>query len=168
MRTWVLLILSTLIFSGCSDDEGQPLGDLTEYNFYSGATLSFDYPYVVNGNAIVFERYFEKQDDPNIADDEYSDQFFFEVTPEGNSFLLEGESLQATRTSFNTFCFCVPSDVFEITGGTISGSERDGLWHVSVDISYSLGVRDPQTGEVTEVFSDALVFNGAYVAKNKP
>ena len=168
MRTCLLLTLSVFLLASCSDDEGQPSGDLTEFNFYDNATLSFDYPYVVEGNSLVFERYFERKDEPHIADDEYSDQFFFEIVPEGGSFLLEDEALLSTNATFNTFCFCAPTDVFQITGGTISGNERNGVWNVSVDISYSMGVRDPQTGTVTEVYSDVLVFDGLHTAKERP
>ncbi len=168
MRALLLLVLSTFIISSCSDDESVPAGDITEFNFYQEATLTNDYPYVVEGNSLVFERYFEKDDEPMIADDEYSDQFFFQATPEGNSFLLEGEDLRTAPSAFSVFCFCVPSDVFEITDGSISGEEVGGIWRISVDITYSRGVRDPQTGEITEVDRDALVFEGLFLAKDKP
>lgn len=168
MKTLLLLVLSTFILVSCGDDENLSAGDITEFNFYQDATLTNAYPYVVDGNGLVFERYFERDDEPMIADDEYSDQFFFQVTPEGNSFLLEGEDLQALPSAFNVFCFCVPSDVFEITDGSISGEEIGGIWSISVDIAYSRGVRDTQTGEVTEVHNDVLVFEGLFLGKDKP
>lgn len=168
MRNLLLFVCIASITLSCRDDESSPDGETTEFNFYPNATLTQDYPYVVDGNSLVFERYFERDDEPLIADDEYSDQFFFEVTPDGESFLLEGESLRTANTLFNVFCFCAPSDVFEITDGFISGEEIGGIWRISVDISYSRGVRDPQTGEVREVHSDVLTFEGLHMAENKP
>lgn len=168
MRTKLLLILTAFITFSCSDDEGVPTGDITEFNFYQDASLTNGYPYIVGGSGLVFERFFEKDDNPQIADDEYSDQFFFQVNPEGGSFLLEGEELRVTPSMFDVFCFCFPSDVFEITDGSISGEEIGGAWQVSVDIAYSRGVRDTQTGEVTEVDNGVLVFEGLFVGRDRP
>ena len=161
-------MLTAFMAVSCSEEERVPEGDLTEFNFYQDAKLTSSVPYIVDGNSLVFERYYERDDHPQIADDEYSDQFFFEVTPEGSSFLLTGEELRSVPSAFNVFCFCIPSDVFEITDGMISGEEVDGIWRVSVDISYTRGVRDPQTGAVREVASDALVFEGLFVDRDKP
>lgn len=168
MRSILLLVLTAFIAASCSDDEGITSGDLTEFNFYQNATLSNAYPYVVEGSSLVFERFFEGEDNPQIADDEYSDQFFFQVSPEGDRFMLEGEDLKNLPATFNVFCFCVPSDVFEITDGFIAGEEIGGIWRINVDIAYSRGVRNPQSGEVTEVHSDVLVFEGLFLGKEKP
>ncbi|MDW3196031.1 MAG: hypothetical protein R8G66_26910 [Cytophagales bacterium] len=168
MRTLLLLVITAIITVSCTDETEIPSVDLTEYNFYQDALLSNSYPYIVGGNDLVFERFFERDGNPQIADDEYSDQFFFQVSPEGDSFLLEGEDLSNSPTAFNVFCFCAPSDVFEITDGSISGEEVGGVWRISVDITYSRGVRDAQTGEVTEVHSDVLIFEGLFLAKERP
>lgn len=168
MRTLLLLVLSAVITVSCTEDESVTAGDRSEFHFYQNATLTNAYPYIVEGNSLVFERYFESDEVPTIADDEYSDQFFFQVSPEGDSFLLEGEDLRNLPSTFNVFCFCAPSDVFEITDGSISGKEIGGIWHISVDIAYSRGVRNPQNGEITEVDHSLLVFDGLFLAKDKP
>lgn len=168
MKTLLLLALTALFIVSCTDDESIISGDRSEFHFYQDATLTNAYPYIVEGQSLVFERYFESAEVPTIADDEYSDQFFIQVSPQGKSFLLEGEELKNSPSIFNVFCFCAPSDVFEITDGSISGEEIGGVWHVSVDIAYSRGVRNPQNGEITEVDHSLLVFDGSFLGRNKP
>ncbi len=168
MRALLLIVLTVFMTVSCTEDESIISGDRAAFHFYQNASLTSAYPYIVKGNSLVFERYFESDEVPTIADDEYSDQFFFQVSPTGNSFLVEGEDLKNLPSTFNVFCFCAPSDVFEITDGSISGEEIRGVWHVSVNVAYTRGVRNPQNGEVTEVDNGLLIFDGLFLGKDKP
>ena len=95
MRTWLLLTFAAFIVASCNDDIEVSDGNISEFHFYQDATLTKDYPYVVEGDGLVFQRFYTRYNDPQIIGDEYSDQFLFHVVPENGRFLLDGEALRS-------------------------------------------------------------------------
>ncbi|MFY0598159.1 MAG: hypothetical protein JXR03_00715 [Cyclobacteriaceae bacterium] len=145
--TGVILLTSIMVFS-CDDNmikEGK-----TEYHYYEGASISDNNPIVVEGDRTVFNRHFVGDDNEQIADDEFSENFYFEVDPDLNEFSFKDEELKNINLRYQHLCFCVPIDSIIIVGGSISGNKVGEKWKISADVDLKLGY---------DYGSDSIIFD---------
>ncbi|MEM9326635.1 MAG: hypothetical protein AAGA85_13305 [Bacteroidota bacterium] len=167
MKKFSYFLLPLLVLSACGDEE--ELGSVLSQSYYTGSVLSANYPYVAEGGGIVFHRYFLEEGEPEVADDEYSEDFLIQIPGEvGSSFVLTGEELRHANILYNQYCFCFPTDVLEITGGEVRGTKLGDEWFLEVNVGYEQGYKSPQDGEVVITNADSLIFSGSFRARARP
>jgi len=160
----VLLFLTSLI--ACDDEEAP---ELTILKVYEEARISKVYPNVYPGNSTVFVYYFEAEDDEMIADDEFAEDFFFEINPSANEFTLTTDDLSTINHLYRQYCFCGPMNYSKILSGTVKGTKRsNGDWKVSGEISLDFGYVEEQTQDTTWRFQKELTFDGTFHLTNSP
>jgi hypothetical protein len=93
---------------------------------------------VKSGNKLVFHFEFNKHTQPYITDAGYSESIYFEVEPEGNTFLISQEDLEGANALFNRSCFCPEVGYFRITEGCIYGYKvNEKTWNISLNLTAS-------------------------------
>lgn len=101
------------------------------------------------GKFIVFQYRFNNNDDPLIADDEYTEILQFEIDPELERFTISGNSLKQSRAVYGEFCFCLDSGFLWITDGCIKGKKINSTrWQIEINISAKT-----KTGKLTKMLS---------------
>lgn len=137
-RITFLFTAFALLFIGCSNDDENV--DREEYQFYANSTITVnanDFAEIENGGNLVFEYWFTAEDNPNIADDEYSERIIFEIASDAESFLLTDAGLTTANTYFDKYCFCLIEGSIPIENGTVSGIKvSDTRWDVDIDVSF--------------------------------
>lgn len=89
----------------------------------------------VAGNKLVFKYQYVADDEPNIADDEYSEIIWFVVDPKGDSFEIHSDDFEDSGASFGRMCFCADGGFHWISDGCIYGKKTgEGKWEVSIAI----------------------------------
>ena len=98
-----------------------------------GQSVSFE---VIPGNKLVFHFEYIKHDNPMIMDDEYYENIYFEVNPEGNSFVISGVDLEKAGALFGRGCFCPDGGYHRIDQGCIYGYKiNDRTWNISLNLT---------------------------------
>ena len=147
-RAILLFYVSLMFFVSCVEpDETEEGADGTRsYYFYEDKSLNIvdsedqyiKWANIKQGENLVFEYYFTDDDDPLIADDEYSESIRFEVPGDVTSFSYSGEDLLDCKITFTPYCFCFFDDeeTAENTG-TVSGERiSDDRWKITVDVVF--------------------------------
>jgi len=96
---------------------------------------------IIAGEKLVFTYVYEAEEDPQIADDEYTEFIRFEIAADTatTSFSYEDRDLRQINALMHASCFCAP-EVAEIREGSINGTKQeDGSWEVAVEISFDYG-----------------------------
>ena len=88
-----------------------------------------------DGDNLIFHFQYDKNDSPYIADDEYSEAIWFEVSPTDDTFRIDLDILSQGRVLFNRMCFCVDGGFHWVFGGCIFGKKQnDNTWTVWLSI----------------------------------
>jgi len=89
----------------------------------------------VAGDRLVFKYIYTFDDNPNIADDEYSEIIWFAVDPKGDSFEIHSDDFENSSASFGRMCFCADGGFHWMSKGCIYGEKiGEGRWEVSIAI----------------------------------
>ncbi|MEL7535174.1 MAG: hypothetical protein AAFN10_27975 [Bacteroidota bacterium] len=130
-------------------------GELKEYSCRSGdctfsfqenqqieiiedSTIQSTFINIIGGDKIVFKYQYIADDEPNIADDEYLENIYFEIDPDAETFSFTDEQLADANLVIQPVCFCVPI-VIEPRSGILSGERLDdNTWKVTLDASYQI------------------------------
>ncbi len=116
------LLLLGVIFLACDGERVNPAQE--SFEFYEKAKIVDDFPYAGDGDKVVFHHYYVAEDEESVADDEYAEEVFFEVSNQ-EDFYLEDEALKQVDFIFKQYCYCPTFDKLEITDGYLKG-ERKG------------------------------------------
>jgi len=135
------------IYPECLDQFGdfepvnKPGKGQVEFIFYENSDLAVNeddgrvYFEKVPGDRFVFRYQFTGDEDPNIADDEYSEVIWFAVDPKGDSFDIYPDEFENSGALFGRMCFCVDGGFHWIKKGCIHGRlVGEGKWEVSIAI----------------------------------
>lgn len=145
------LVPFLFLAAACSNDDG---GDVDTFKFYQNATISVndaDFAVIESGENLVFEYFFEAEENPQIADDEYAERIVFEVDADVEQFSFSDEELTTANTYFDKYCFCFIEGSIPIESGTISGRKfSSSTWQVSIDIRFT--DFEEQTRTISGVF----------------
>lgn len=131
-----------MLAAGCNtDDDNTPeSGDRSEYRFYENSSIrvgDFDFAVIEDGTNLVFEYFFTADEEPNIADDEYSERIIFEISPELEAFSFSASELISANTYFDKYCFCLIEGSIPIAEGSISGMRIDSsTWDITIAITF--------------------------------
>ena len=91
--------------------------------------------YIIEGEKLVFMYGFTKDDDPNIADDEYGETVFFEVDPDVEEFHIDSNNLDQYMVTFGRFCYCIDGGYHHVDEGCIHGEKiSEDKWKVSFSL----------------------------------
>ncbi len=89
---------------------------------------------LINGTKLVFHYQYVANDKDFIADDEYTENLYFEIDPDSSRFHYTDQDLAEIQASLVPWCFC-PLLVSEIRTGTISGERINAkTWQVEIDV----------------------------------
>lgn len=142
MKKALLILVLSAIISACSKNNE----DRYSYTFSTGSALIIEatngymkYGKVVSGTNLVFEYQFERDDEENIADDEYAEFIRFEIDPSLNEFNYGDEELQTINPIFTQECFCgFYGEEKEVSPtGFISGKKvSDTKWDITIDVIF--------------------------------
>lgn len=158
MKRFAFLCFLLMLANSCTneDDTTTPLEILNgpsqegtfEFSFYKDSQLSIvsntgtylKWANIESGEKIVFEYEFTADDEPLIADDEYSETIRFEIDKNAALFSLKNSDLNTTKTTFTKYCFCffqtTPEKAVAPTG-TITGKKlSETEWDISIDVIF--------------------------------
>ena len=100
MQKLALLGILFVFIASCEREYVNPAEET--FLFYEDAALTSEAPFASEGNQIVFHHYYKAEDEENIADDEYSEELFFELEDK-EEFQLQGEALKSIDLVFKQF-----------------------------------------------------------------
>lgn len=144
MKKYLLMLLFSFVFACSTNDEE----DVYTYEFYENSQLSItqiDGSYmkfgtISTGENLVFKYSFIRDDDEQIADDEYAEFIHFEVDSNLDNFLIKDDELETAKTILTKSCFCFFSDDDEknvIPAGSISGEKiATNKWKITFDVTF--------------------------------
>jgi len=140
MKNTLFVLVFSFILLSCNSNTNE---SSKEYSFTENSQLTLDaqepHPFIkiVSGENLVFKYYFQKEDNENIADDEYSEAIFFEIDTDLEHFSYTDQDLTSINTYFNKYCFCIREGSTPITKGTIVGNKIDNsTWDIDLDITF--------------------------------
>lgn len=86
---------------------------------------------VESGDQLVFVMDRKYQDNPMIADDEFSEKLFFSIPTGRTKFHLEGEDLKKSEMVFATLAYSRDGGYYPVLEGCMEGKLKDnGQWQV--------------------------------------
>lgn len=149
--------LITLLFSCSNDDTTEIPLDIVHgptqpgafrFNFYQNSQLEIvanegTYQKWANrkeGNKLVFEYEFTADDEPMIADDEYSETIRFEIEKNTEQFILTGTNLTTSKATLTKYCFCYfpiePGKDVKPTGEIKGTKISDNQWEITIAVLF--------------------------------
>ena len=152
---------------GCEQEGINPSEEFLA--FYPASELTAEYPFAVSGESVVFHRNYKKEDDESIADDEYAEDFFFEIEEPRESFELHTEDLQDIKTTFLYYCYCGYTEHSALKEGTISGTRISATsYEVDVDVTYEYYVLSEDTADTLSTFTHRVQYTGVHGRDARP
>lgn len=136
--------------------------------YVSNARISEDYPYIVSGDSTVFNRFYQAEEEENIADDEYSEDFFFQVPDNLNQFSYQDEELRALKMTLKQYCFCLATEGTIVERGSISGLRFGDRWEVTVDVDLKYIYRFDEDSTYVSQETINKSFSGSFRKKPIP
>jgi len=101
--------------------------------YYDGTLSSSS---VVTGDQMVFVMDRTYQDNPAIADDEFSEKLFFSIPKNKTSFHMEGEDLKNNKMVFATLAYSRDGGYYHVEEGCMEGKLiENGQWFVQGNIT---------------------------------
>lgn len=173
MKKRTILLLTCIAFlTACKTEEpkncicnetefiADPIPNTSEYSltFQENSAIeiknnqNFNEVSIIEGNKLVFEFKYVKDDEPFIADDELTETILFEIDDNSDSFELIDNDLEDASVVFGRFCFCVDAGYHLISNGCINGQKlADDKWQINMSIVYKAEY-DTITKNISEVF----------------
>ena len=164
MKYFSTLFVALLWLSSCGDiciedlAEDKNHGSITnqesdvenyEFKFYRNTSLQIteEEHYrslrFAEGANLVFECRYTYEDNPDVADDEYSETIFFEVNPEVSQFTISDSELKDSKAMFGISCYCFDRSYYHIENGTIKGVKTgENEWEIAIEVAESTPKRD--------------------------
>lgn len=160
---YLLLVLSVLLLiqcqklpeskNPCPDDGACHFEILNQSRLNVQENQGYLSLQTAKGSNLVFCYRYEKADQPNLADDEYKEELFFEIPSGLDSFELQDEKLERANATFGRLCFCADGGYHKITKGKISGKKiRNGSWEISCNLEINTTRAGHQIGNYPKIF----------------
>ena len=138
---FLFIIVFSLFLFGCDKDSDEEFYTFKTNSQIVLTEIDEDY-YLVNvdsGDNLVFIYEFVKDDDPDIADDEYAERIIFEIDKDLTSFSYTSEDISESKMYFNQFCFCPSIESIHIENGTLEGEKiNNSKWRISLNVQFEL------------------------------
>lgn len=160
-------MLACLILSACGQKGIIPAEETL--SFYTESALSTEYPYVASGDKVVFHRHFGKEDDENIADDEYSEDFFFALEEPGEDFTLDTEDLKEQGTLFLYYCYCGYTENVALIEGSVSGNRVSATkYAIEADVTYEYYHLNEDGHDTLSTYTRQVTYSGLHERSSRP
>ncbi len=141
MKYTLSILLFSCILFGCTSNTND---SRKEYSFTENSQITLDdnepnpFTKIESGENLVFEYYFQKEDNEDIADDEYSESIIFEINPDLEDFSYTDNELSSINTYFDKSCFCLIEGSIPIAKGTIQGNKIDNhTWEIQINVAFT-------------------------------
>lgn len=156
------------LLAACGQEDGiNPAEEVLD--FFPNAKLTTKYPFAFPGENVVFHRHVRQADQQAVADDEYSEDFFFEVENPGDSFEYSGEELSEIKPLFLYYCYCSYSNDSALVGGTVRGTRiSDKKYEVQVDVTYEYYYIEPTSKDTIDTITRRVKFEGTHHVDGVP
>ena len=137
----LIFILSFMLLYGCSNENDDLTVEIETFLLRletqivlpspgSGNSISFS-----EGDKIVFHYILQRPQNPNIADDEVSENIVFQIDSNLTEFNYSNQDLIPLMTHYFESCFCLPESV-EIISGNVSGQKiNETKWDLTLDLN---------------------------------
>ena len=167
-------ILIIAILCGCTSKSTSPKNEMTpasySYSFSSEKqivafydTSAYDTTRRIKidyGNNVVFQYQYQREQNNNITDDEYSEGLVFEIASNIDSFRLTNAFLDSSSCYFGRFCFCYSPGWQIVDSGYLLGTKiNDSVWHVTANLVANIVLQkyvDTTIAERKNIQIDAL------------
>lgn len=160
---FVELLAFVLVLGIVSCGETNP--EIKTRKVYQDTDLTEDYPYVVGGDKIVFHYYYQAEDEEQIADDEYAEDFYLAIREEEGQFVMNSDAFAVYDFSFvyREYCFCLPANRYALIDFDLTGEEQsNGNWKLSGEVTVLMEYLDEETEEVLYTDERKLNLSGNY------
>lgn len=147
MKKIIPLIMVTALLASCEADLPAQLDCASgncdfvfevEKRLFRTQSRGDEFIEIREGNDMVFYASFVEEDDPFIADDEYSERILIQVPATDTDFLYEGDAIADLNIYVLPSCFC-PPEIGEAWGGKIAGTKlADNTWKLEIELDYDL------------------------------
>lgn len=110
---------------------------INTFTYYENSTVQkqgYNQIRIKPGNKTVFKFYYRSDDRPYIFDDEYGENFWFEVDSGLNQFSINTFEIDLHKAYFDQF---IPftGGLYDITRGCINGTKiSSDTWHIEINI----------------------------------
>lgn len=129
---------------------------------FEGVGLAGAYE-ILEGNKLVFEYIFVKDDDPQIADDEFSETMVFETDPGITEVTFKDGDILKQNAVYTYSCYCVPVNGLDTTEGTIHVKKKSaGSYQVEADVKFLFNA--PENFQ-NDIISWEVDFNETFIKK---
>ena len=133
----LVVLLLVITVTGCSDENDGSVS--REFFANTSLTILQDDPYLNfrldDGQSLLFRYSLNYPDEPNIADDEVSDVFWFEIPTGQTSFSFDlSQDVDTLPMLFQRVCFCAPIS-YTFRSVSITGKQLNvGEWQITFDM----------------------------------
>jgi len=141
MKNYILTLLLIILLVGCNNKTNK---SIEEFTFTENSKIILESEYegtfskIRSGEHLVFTYYFQKEEHPDISDDEYAESIIFEINPNLSTFSYADDELMSVNSYFDKYCFCVIEGSIQISKGTIKGVKIDDqTWNVEIDVTFT-------------------------------
>jgi len=113
--------------------EDAQIQDITEINPEESFQIIAQ---VLDGENLAFKYLYEKDDSPQIADDELTTELIFEAPRDQNSFSLSDEHLATNKALYRMICFCGKVSHQSPSSGYINGTRLSpNSWRITASLT---------------------------------
>jgi len=108
-------------------------GHTVNVSMYQGNISSAE---IIPGYAQTFEMNRTYQDDPRIADDEFTEKLFFEVPSGLTNFQIQDEELKAAKMIYATLAYSRDGGYYGVEKGCMEGKKlEDNSWKIQGEVT---------------------------------
>ncbi len=131
----LLILLSSCEMAGQGDDIDPERFGETSFTYYDNSRIkaSAEFPSglmaqydIESGSKRVFEYIFVKEDNPMIADDEFSEAMVFEIPSTTKNATFKDNEIKDLNLTYRYVCYCLPVNGLKDIKGTLDVSEKSG------------------------------------------
>jgi len=110
---------------------------------------------VIPGYAQTFRMIRTFQDNPNIADDEFTEKLFFEVPTSLSNFQIQNEELKTAKMVYGSLAYSRDRGYYKVEKGCMEGMKMEnGSWKVQGEITIQTRTKRKIVRTIQAVFTE--------------
>jgi len=167
MNKCIIACALVLTLAAC-DQDVEP--GFTRLSVYENSAVQEAYPLVKSGDNLVFHFFQSGPNDPTIIDEEFAEDFLFEINTSENSFNYSSDDLSVYTIPlvYRQYCFCSGFNEVEMTTFNLEGiKQSNGDWILRADVLLTLSYVDDQD-VVQNEWTHEINVNGRFIKSNRP
>jgi len=109
---------------------------------------------IIPGYAQTFEMNRTYQDDPRIADDEYTEKLFFEIPSSLTNFQIQDEELKAAKMIYATLAYSRDGGYYGVENGCMEGKKmEDDSWKIQGQVTITTRTKREITVAIKAIYT---------------